>query len=88
MDKFELLRELNPEALLADGFEDAYVGFLERCTAHDPVACYDYDKCVIILMKRDGMSRIDATEFMEFNVVGAWVGEFTPFFLHPCYHTV
>jgi hypothetical protein len=46
------------------------------------VACYDFETCVKILMERDGMSEDDAVEFMEFNVVGAYVGELTPLFLH------
>jgi hypothetical protein len=30
LDKFEALREINPEALLADGLEDAYLGYIEN----------------------------------------------------------
>ena len=33
-------------------------------------------------MKRDGMTYKEAVEWMEFNVVGAWVGETTPIFVH------
>ena len=33
-------------------------------------------------MERDGMTREEAIEWMEFNVVGAWVGETTPIFVH------
>ena len=32
-------------------------------------------------MDRDGMSDIDAIEFFDFNVAGAWVGKSTPVFL-------
>lgn len=46
-----------------------------------PIAIYDYDKCVDVLMKRDGMSEQDAIEFMEYNVTAAWMGEATPAFL-------
>ena len=41
-----------------------------------------YDKCVDIFIKRDGMTYEEAVEWMEFNVVGAWVGETTPIFVH------
>lgn len=67
------------EALTADGFEDALVGFGTQFT-HD-VAIYDYDKCVEILVKRDGMTEDEAIEFIEFNTTGAWVGKNTPVFL-------
>jgi hypothetical protein len=65
-------------ALLADGFEDAFIGFGRQFANY--VAIYDYDKCIDILMKRDGMEYEDAVEFMEYNVVGAYVGPTTPVF--------
>ena len=72
----EIIETDNPEALLADGFNDAIIGIdIHGCVA------YDYDKCVSILMDNDGMSNIDAIEFMDFNVTGAYVGEYTPVFI-------
>lgn len=73
------IAEANEEALFADGFEDALIGYCERCGI-SPVALYDYDKCISILMKRDGMTETDAVEFFEFNTLGAFVGEATPMF--------
>ena len=63
--------------LVADGFEGALVGYARRC-GQPEIAIYDYEKAVQILMDRDGMSYEDAVEWMEFNVVGAWVGPGTP----------
>tara|TARA_R100000808_G_scaffold269_1_gene1623 strand:- start:570 stop:809 length:240 start_codon:yes stop_codon:yes gene_type:complete len=65
--------------LLADGFEDAYLGLARQFTTW--VAVYDYDLCLDVLMSRDGMSRDEASDFFEFNVVGGWVGKQTPVFL-------
>lgn len=65
--------------LLADGFEDAYLGVCRRFTTY--AALYDYARCVAILMERDGMTYDEAEEYMEFNVLGAYVGEATPVFL-------
>jgi hypothetical protein len=66
--------------LLADGYEDALIGTADiRSTI---VAVYDANKCVEILMKRDGMSFEEATEFFEFNTLGAYVGEQTPIFVN------
>jgi hypothetical protein len=31
-----------------------------------------------VLMFRDGMTRDEADEYIEFNCIGAWVGEHTP----------
>ena len=67
------------DALLADGFEDALIGY-GRQFVHD-VAIYDYGRCIEILISREGMTEEDATEFFEFNVIGAWVGPNTPIFM-------
>lgn len=79
----ENLRELNPEALLADGLEDALVGYtLNHHHAH--VAVYDYDRCVEVLVSRDGMTHEDADEFLQFNTLGAYVGEHGPLYVSFC----
>jgi len=74
----EALAEIDPEILLADGFEDALVGHVQVFSKI--VALYDRAKCIKILMKRDKMTREEAEEFFEFNVTGAYVGERTPGF--------
>ena len=76
----ELLSEENPDALFADGLDEALVGVARRC-GQPTLAVYDYEKCVEVFMSREGMSHEDAIEWMEFNVVGAWLGEGTPIWL-------
>ena len=66
-------------ALLADGFEDALIGFGYQFTY--PIAVYNREKCIEILMDRDGMDDEEAIEYFDFNVSGAWAGESTPVFL-------
>ena len=75
----EELAALNPQALLADGFEDALIGWGMQATKM-PVAIYNYDKCVEILIN-EGSSQDDAIEWMEYNVTNAWYGEGTPIFM-------
>jgi hypothetical protein len=71
----------NEEALLADGFEAAIIGVAERCS-QPTLVVYDAQKCLEILMEQgDGMTVEEATEFFEFNVTGAWMGENTPLFM-------
>jgi hypothetical protein len=65
--------------LFADGFETAMLGVV-LCYTADPVVCYDYETCIEILMK--DMTREDAVEYFDFNVIGAYVGKKTPFFLN------
>ena len=66
--------------ILADGFEEAFIGVSHRYGFDAPVAAYDRDKCIDILMK-EGMDREVAEEHFAFNVLGAWVGEATPVFV-------
>jgi len=68
------------EFLLADGFEDAFIGVVYG-KMREPVACYDRKKCIAILMAKDGMTEEDAEDFFGFNVYDAWMGEKTPMFL-------
>jgi hypothetical protein len=68
------------EVLLADGFDEAFLGICE-VFGRPPVAAYDKDKCVEILIQRDGMTYEEAVEFFAFNIAGAWIGDSTPVYL-------
>ena len=72
-----IISDINPDAVFADGFDAAIIGYDANCTV-----VYDYDKCMKILMERDSMTEHEAHEYMEFNVVSAHVGDFTPIFIH------
>ena len=78
LTKRDQIADINAEALLADGFDNALIGY----DAAGACAVYDYDKCMTVLIERDGMNYIEAQEYMEFNVVSAYVGDFTPIFIH------
>ena len=74
------LAELNPDALLANGLEAALVGYTVN-HHHAHAAVYDVDKCIDVLVERDGMSHEDADEFLAFNTLGAYVGENGPLYV-------
>ena len=81
----ECLEEVNPEAMLFDGLEDALVGTCDRI-GQPTLAAYDYDKCIEILAKDMTDSDDDdpytmAVEYFDFNVIGAYIGESTPVFI-------
>jgi hypothetical protein len=80
MNKKDLLLERYDTLMFADGFDDAIVGVSNRAGL-EPLVTYDIEKCIDILMKRDGMSYDDAYEYFEFNVLGAYMGENTPIYL-------
>jgi hypothetical protein len=77
----ELADETEEEILLADGFEAALLGYLERFGMQS-IAVYDKRKCLEILQEgADGMTPEEAAEYFDFNVIGAWMGNGTPAFL-------
>lgn len=63
--------------LKADGFDSAIIG-IEPNTQR---VVYDRDMMIAILIQEDGMSYEDALEHLEYNVWGAFVGEYTPIYI-------
>ncbi len=80
INNLDIIKDLVDEkALCPDGFEDAVIGYVERCS-QPTLVLLDSLKCIKILMERDNMTEEDAWEFFNFNVLGSWVGEYTPCF--------
>jgi len=73
----ESIAEFNPEALLADGLEDAIVGYDTKGRV-----IYSVGSIIYILVERDGMSYEDASEHFSFNIECAYVGEHTPIYMY------
>jgi hypothetical protein len=71
------LAELNPDAVIFDGFDDCVVGYASQFN-RDPVLVYDHELMIGQLMRVDDMDYSDAYEYLSFNVEGLWAGEFTP----------
>jgi hypothetical protein len=76
----EEISEINPDALVCDGFDDAIIGMAERINL-GPVVAYSVSKIIDIMVERDGMSYEEALEFYDYNIVGSWMGENTPVFI-------
>jgi hypothetical protein len=88
------IAEINPEALLIDGFDEAIIGMAERI-GFGPVVAYDVEKIIEILANdmevedddlEDGQSIEEikvsmAYEYFYFNIQGAWMGDYTPIFI-------
>jgi len=68
--------------LLADGLEDAFMGIAK--IAGEEIAVYDAHEVMRILQNRDGMTYDDARDFMDANILYAFVGPETPAFFYPC----
>jgi hypothetical protein len=76
----ECLANLDEDVFVVEGFDDAIVGYAERC-GQPKLAVYDVEKCVAIVMEREDLTREEAEAFLEESVIGAWLGERTPLFL-------
>lgn len=80
----DYLNEIGEPILLMDGFDEACIGLSQRM--NEPMlAVYSYEKMVDLLVERDGMDAEEAMEFIDFNCVGAWIGERTPIIVMPLY---
>ena len=64
---------------MADGFEAAYLGVGQQFSLY--CAVYSLSQARQVLMDRDGMDYVDAQEYLDFTVLGAYVGAHTPIFL-------
>jgi hypothetical protein len=71
------IAEYNPEALLADGLDDAIMGYDTNGRV-----IYSVGNILDIFVERDGMSYEDASEYFSFNVEGAYLGEYTPIYMY------
>lgn len=76
MSKIDLLKELNPDAIQLIGFDKAIIGITDNCNI-----VYSIEKIKAILIK-DGMEIDDVDEYIEFNIFGAYLGEFTPIYMY------
>ena len=73
----EMCSEANPEALFADGFDEAIMGY-----SSDGKVIYSADQIIGTLMNRDGMTDEEAVEYFNFNIECAFIGEFTPVYMY------
>lgn len=76
---FDRMEEINPDALKADGFDDCLIGIVS--TFKGSVFLYDEDLIIKRLMNDDDMTDEEAWEYYNFNILGAYVGDYTPIYL-------
>lgn len=68
----------NEEMLLANGFDSALIGNCSRTFR----AIYRLSTMIDILVTDEGMDYVEAREYLDFNVIGAYVGDSTPIYLN------
>ena len=73
----ESISEFNPEAKLADGFDDSILGYDTKGRV-----IYSVNSILDTLVNRDGMDYYEAQEYFDFNIECAFIGEFTPIYMY------
>ena len=82
--------DYDSEILLADGFEEAFLG-VGSTFNDEPIAIYDKHKCLDLLIKdfkrenqgSDTDYYEQALEYFYYDILGSYVGEKAPIFLDP-----
>ena len=67
--------------LVADGFDEAIIGYAEPIGMSGPVVIYDRQKVIDILVSQE-MTEEEAIEHFEYNIAGSYMGEGTPIYMH------
>lgn len=76
---FDELAEANPDALIPDGLDDGYIGY--TVGINRPVAVYSVEACIECLCKREGITREEAEEYLDFNTFFAYFGPNSPIYV-------
>jgi len=81
-DLLEFIESRTEDALIMDGYDDCIEGVIERFGQPNHVV-YNFEKIIEKLVS-SGMTHEEALEWYSYNMVGAYVGETTPSFIHKC----
>jgi hypothetical protein len=77
-EQIELIAEESDIPLLfIDGHDNAIIGLARSFNTTSVL----YDKKIVIKNLMEDMTEEEAEEYFEFNIVGAYVGEYTPTFM-------
>jgi len=75
---YQVLAAMNPKAMVAKGMSEAYIGH----SVHGrPVAVYDYETCIDIVMREKSMTHSQAVDYLSLHVVPDSPGENLPIFI-------
>jgi hypothetical protein len=75
---------LNEDLLKIDGMDKALIGVCMTWNGHMLVERLVYDGQVITeTLSEQGMSEEEAQDYIDFNIIGAYVGDSTPIVMWP-----
>jgi hypothetical protein len=83
MNKRDLISDMAQDTVFLheDCYDDALIGVIER-NGFETVAVYDREKLIKIIMREYDCDIDAAIEHYEYNMLGSYVGPYTPAYLH------
>ena len=76
---------MNEDLLTIDGMDSALIGVCMTWNGEMLVERVVYNGNTITeILKGQGMSEEDARDYIDFNIIGAYVGDSTPIVMWPC----
>lgn len=79
-DVLEEIMEMNPEAMIIDGHDNAIIAMVVQ-HGSPPLVLYDPNIVIDNLMVNDGMEYDEAAEWFAHNIECAYIGKNTPMML-------
>lgn len=73
------VRDHYPHCMTVDGHDEAIMGVMLR-PGRPAVVVYDYERLVDKIVE-DGVTRLEAEEWVDYNIVAGYVGPTTPVFV-------
>jgi hypothetical protein len=73
MDRRAKIAEVNPDAILWDDLDESIIGI-----DVDNIAVYDIHKMELEIMKLHNCTFEEAVEWVDYNILSAYVGDQTP----------
>ncbi len=78
----EMLSEIDPNMIIFDGLDESIIGWAYDWHSQNYVVVYDYNKMVRKMMDQNRWTYEDARDYVDFNIVGAYLGEQTPIVMY------
>ena len=78
--EIDRLLDYGEELIKFDDLDDGIIGITIN-TYRESIIAYDYNKCINIIATLHNLDLNSAQEYLDFNIVNAYIGKQTPIFI-------
>lgn len=78
--EIDRLLDYGEELIKFDDLDDGIIGITIN-TYGESIIAYDYNKCINIIATLHNLDLNSAQEYLDFNIVNAYIGKQTPIFI-------